>query len=251
MRSRAFVSLLRSLNFNILQLQGGYKSFRRYVRETLYSFDIAQPLFCIYGATGTGKTEIIRKLSPFSVDLEGLAGHRSSLFGHIGLLPRTQKRFESMLLEELFRVSKLPYFFLEGESRKIGDINLPEMIYSKMSSCNIIKVFSEMSTRVNRIVKEYFNSDEKIGQIKKVLDSHVLMIKLGKRNMDYLKECLQKGDYENLVGLLLEKYYDPMYIHSQKKLKIFVNYNSDNVDKAVDEITSYAKELAYERSPKN
>jgi tRNA 2-selenouridine synthase len=243
MRSRAFVSLLRSLNFNILQLQGGYKSFRNYVRETLYNFDIAQPLFCIYGATGTGKTEIIRKLSPFSIDLEGLANHRSSLFGHIGLAPRTQKRFENMLLEELFRVSKMPYFFLEGESRKIGNINLPDVIYKKMNSCNFIRVFSDITTRVNRIVTEYFNSDEKIDQIKQVLDSNILMNKLGKTNLDYLKECMQNGDYENLVKLLLEKYYDPLYLHSQKKLNIFVDFRSINIDETVTKIASYVKDI--------
>lgn len=132
MRSRAFVSFLHSLNFDIVQLDGGYKSFRAVVREGLYSFEIKNKLITIYGMTGSGKTEIINKLYPESIDLEGLAQHRSSLFGHVGLNPRSQKVFEHLLYDELIRVEGMPYVFVEGESRRIGNVNIPENFFDKM-----------------------------------------------------------------------------------------------------------------------
>jgi tRNA 2-selenouridine synthase SelU len=41
-------------------------------------------LIVLKGLAGTSKTEVIKKLSA-SIDLEGLAMHRSSTFGAIGL----------------------------------------------------------------------------------------------------------------------------------------------------------------------
>jgi tRNA 2-selenouridine synthase len=57
-------------------------------------------LIVLNGLAGTSKTELIKKLS-VSIDLEGIAKHRSSTFGSIGLNPRTQKMFDSYLLQKL------------------------------------------------------------------------------------------------------------------------------------------------------
>jgi tRNA 2-selenouridine synthase len=243
MRSRALVSFMRSLNFDIIQLKGGYKSFRNLVREELYNFNIKPGVFCIHGMTGTGKTDIIKELTPFSIDLEGLARHRSSIFGHVGLDPHTQKMFENMLLSELKRVDDMPHIFLEGESRRIGNINLPDVIFQKIISSNAIKVFSDMPIRVKRIVGEYFDSKVKIKQLRQVLDSYVLINRLGKKNVEYLKKCLKTGDYEEFVKILLEKYYDPMYMHSQKRLKGVIEINSDNIDEAIHEIKKHVEKI--------
>ncbi len=240
MRSHAFVSFLRSCGFDIIQLDGGYKSFRKYVRESLYNFDIKPEIFSIYGMTGTGKTDLIKRLAPVSIDLEGLAGHRSSIFGHVGLAPRTQKMFENLLFEELKRVNDMPYIFLEGESRRIGNINLPDVIFSNMLKSKAINVTSDMSVRVQRIVEEYFDSDGKIDQIREVLNSRILNSRLGAKNIAIMKEHLQSGGYDELVLILLEKYYDPMYMHSQKKLHAFAECSSNDIERATREI----KELA-------
>lgn len=241
MRSGAFVSFLRSLNFDIIQLNGGYKFFREYIREYLYNFDIKPKTFCIYGMTGTGKTEIIKKLYPDSVDLEGLAGHRSSIFGHVGLEQRSQKMFESLLLSEMLRVNDLPHIFLEGESRRVGDINLPKFIFERITDSEQIKVYSDIKVRAKLIVAEYFDTDAKIEQVRDVLDSRVLLSRLGQKNVDFMKDALAESNYGELVELLLEKYYDPMYKHSQKKLKGAVEICSDDIDEAVEKIKEYVK----------
>jgi tRNA 2-selenouridine synthase len=240
MRSKAFVSFLKSLNFDIVQLEGGYKAFRKEVREALYNFDIKPKVFCIYGMTGSGKTDMIEMLMPKSIDLERLAGHRSSIFGHVGLNPKSQKMFENMLLSELLRVNNMPYFFFEGESRKVGNINIPESVFNKMTSATPIKVISDLNVRAKRIVAEYFDSDDKIREISTTLDSHVLSNRLGKKTVCHLKECLKNGEYVELSAILLEKYYDPIYLHSQKRLKGTVEINCDDIDEAVRNIKEYA-----------
>jgi len=83
MRSGSVVSLLKSLGFDVIQLENGYKDYRRYVREELEKV-IIPPLVVLYGLTGSGKTEIIQQIDD-SVDLEGLAKHRGSIFGDIHL----------------------------------------------------------------------------------------------------------------------------------------------------------------------
>ena len=238
MRSKAFVSFLHSLNFNIVQLTRGYKAFRTFIRERLYSYELQPKLYVIYGMTGTAKTEIIKKLMPHSIDLEELAGHRSSLFGHVGLSPRSQKMFENMLFYELERVNGFSHLFLEGESRKIGNVIIPDSIFSLMKTCNIIKVHSDVEVRAQRIVDEYFDTEKKIEQIRDVLNLQVLSSRLGPKNIDFMKSCLDSGDYLELVIVLLEKYYDPMYKHSQKILQGGVEFSSNDISRVVEEINA-------------
>ncbi len=192
--------------------------------------------------TGSGKTEIINRLSPLSIDLEGLAGHRSSLFGHVGLAPRQQKMFENLIHEELTRVNSFEYIYFEGESKKIGNINIPQGIFDRMLSGTIIKVHADLEFRVARIVAEYFDSEKKIREVGRVLESHVLKNRLGMKTVEYMKDCLAKEDYDELVEVLLVKYYDPSYNHSQKRLKASVELHINSIDDIVEKIKNYVKE---------
>src|SRR3989338_5553245 len=47
MRSRFIVDLLRSLGYDAYQLQGGYKEYRRYVREQLEQFQLKPKLIVL------------------------------------------------------------------------------------------------------------------------------------------------------------------------------------------------------------
>ncbi|MSR86470.1 tRNA 2-selenouridine(34) synthase MnmH, partial [Candidatus Woesearchaeota archaeon] len=117
MRSGSVVGLLQSLKFDVVQLENGYKDYRRFVREQLDRVHIPS-LVILYGLTGSGKTEILGKIKN-SIDLEGLAQHRGSIFGDIGLTQRSQKMFESLLLKRLIELQQEKVVFIEGESRRI------------------------------------------------------------------------------------------------------------------------------------
>src|SRR5262245_14667396 len=102
LRSRSVVAFLRGLGReDVLGLEGGYRAYRQEVRERIEAWR-APPSFVLRGLTGVGKTLVLRavaELRPeWALDLEGMAGHRSSILGMVGLEPASQKLFESRLV---------------------------------------------------------------------------------------------------------------------------------------------------------
>ena len=72
--------------FDVYLLEGGYKAFRKWVLT--YFENNSLPMMVIGGYTGSGKTEILielEKKGELIIDLEGIAGHRGSAFGNLGL----------------------------------------------------------------------------------------------------------------------------------------------------------------------
>ena len=61
--------------------------------------------------------------------------------------------FESLLFEELYKYEN-SYIFLEGESRRIGKVLLPESLYEKMADNINIKIESPIDYRVELLVEE-------------------------------------------------------------------------------------------------
>lgn len=160
MRSKSLAMLLESLGFDIRQLEGGYKAYRKYVMEKLENYKIKVKLIVLYGLTGSGKTKMLKQFMN-ALDLEGLAQHRSSLFGDIGLKPRSQKMFESLLLKRLEELNNEKYIITEGESRKIGNVIIPEAIFKGMQKGIKVKVEASMEYRIKNLVECYSNKEDK------------------------------------------------------------------------------------------
>jgi len=158
MRSKAIVSLLKSIGYDVHQLDGGYKQYRKFVRESLEIVKIPQ-LYVIYGLTGAGKTDMLQEL--VSIDLEGLAQHRGSSFGDINLNPNSQKMFESLLLKRILELKDKPAAFTEGESRKIGKVTIHEKFWKAMQKGIKIRLDTPIDARVERIYKEYCDNFDK------------------------------------------------------------------------------------------
>src|SRR5262245_36213359 len=125
LRSRAVIAFLRGLGrVEVLGLEGGYRAYRRCVRARIQAWR-PPPSFVLRGLTGVGKTLVLRALAErrpeWVLDLEALAGHRSSILGMVGLQPASQKLFESRLVTRLARGFGA-VCVVEGESRKVGDL---------------------------------------------------------------------------------------------------------------------------------
>ena len=159
LRSKTVVSILDLTGFRAVQLQGGYKSFRSHVIASFEPFRPSGPLVVLHGMTGIGKTTFLLGLTgkDYSVvDLEGLACHRGSAFGELGLTQDlTQKRFETLLWDAFRRLPHGKPIIVEGESKRIGKVSLPGDMYEVMRES--IKVWCEASleTRVGRLIAEY------------------------------------------------------------------------------------------------
>lgn len=212
MRSKSLAMLLESLGFDIRQLEGGYKAYRKYVMEKLENYKIKVKLIVLYGLTGSGKTKMLKQFMN-ALDLEGLAQHRSSLFGDIGLKPRSQKMFESLLLKRLEELNNEKYIITEGESRKIGNVIIPEAIFKGMQKGIKVKVEASMEYRIKNLVECYSNKEDK--KIKEKI--MMLSNRIGKKKTERILELFDDKKFEEVARMLLEEYYDPLYAHTINK----------------------------------
>lgn len=217
LRSRSVVAFLRSLGLaRAVGLAGGYKAYRREVLERLARWS-APPTFVLRGLTGVGKTLVLReveRLRPgWTLDLELLAGHRSSILGMVGLEPCTQKTFESRLVERLERLSPLA-LVVEGESRKVGDAILPPRVWQALEQGVDLELVAPLERRVAVLLADYLGEPENRAEL--ALQLPFLEQRLGQRFAGELVALLAQGREAELVVLLLERYYDPLYAHSER-----------------------------------
>lgn len=231
MRSNSFGWLLNTAGLEAVIMEGGYKAYRRHV---LKKFEQAYKLILLGGATGSGKTEILKQLKneiPL-LDLEGLANHKGSAFGGIGQpaqLP--QQLFENSFYNELCTVNPLDYLLIEDESMSIGYNKIPYPFWQQMKEAPIIKIMVPFELRVQRLVNEYGKED-----VEKLKQSVInISQQLGPNNA---KDCLQWLDEGKLadVAAITLKYYDKAYEynHTNKNKKTILPVETDSADPVVN-----------------
>ncbi len=122
MRSLAMTSFCNLAGIAARQLLGGHKAFRRHVCS-YFEQQAWPPIYVLRGLTGVGKTRVLQELQKKNyptVDLEGLANHRGSAFGALGLPPQpAQKMFEALLWDRLDELKGADCLVTEGESLHI------------------------------------------------------------------------------------------------------------------------------------
>lgn len=236
MRSAALAVLLSDLGENIYQIQGGYKAFRQYIFQSLKEIQ-PPPLVILDGLTGVGKTEILRKieerLPQRTLDLEGLAQHRSSILGDLGLNPRIQKGFETLLLERLLNLQG-PKVFVEGEARKIGNLEIPERLYQTMEEGEWVLISAPIKVRAERLMREYVR-EETLDFLAEKMD--FFQRHFSPKKFHELSEAFHQKDFERITILFMEEYYDPLYNHAMRKKPHSITVDATDLDRAVDELT--------------
>ncbi len=225
MRSRTVVSLLESFGYDVKQLVGGYKSYRAYVKEKLYNYHIKPHFIVLWGLTCTGKTQLLQQFQN-SLDLEGLAQHRGSLYGAIGLQPRSQKMFENLMLQRLDQLNSEKFIIVEGESRRIGDVIIPDVVWKAMQHGIPVRVTRSIDRRAEEAAKEYIRSEEDVQKIKQITLSLSRVIS-NKQKQD-IASLLDQKKYVNAIKILLEFYYDPLYSNTLKNFTFEFEINNDN-----------------------
>jgi tRNA 2-selenouridine synthase len=213
LRSRTVTAVLELTGYPAVQLAGGYKSYRNHIISYYEGFQPPGPLVVLHGLTGIGKTTFLDRVRGNSawavIDLEGLASHRGSAFGMLGLEQNlTQKRFESLLWDAFRRVPSGTPILLEGESRRIGRVALPGDLYETMRGG--IKIWCEASveTRVRRLLEDY-GREEYREEMVAALDR--IRKKLGGDKFIELSGYLQRWELAPFVRELCVSYYDRNY----------------------------------------
>lgn len=242
MRSRVIVDMLNSLDYTAWQLEGGYKAYRAYVREQLEQFQLKPKLIVLWGLTCTGKTELLSHFSN-SLDLEGLAQHRGSLYGGIGLKPRSQKAFENLLLWRLRELKGQKFIIIEGESRKIGEVQMPDFLYKAMLQGIPLLVKRSIEKRAEHALQEYFSTGESLRQIREIT-AHLFKV-ISKQKQQEALRLLDEGKNKEAVKILLEYYYDPLYGHTIDGKKYEFKIDSENLEIAVRPLQQFTISLKF------
>ena len=215
MRSESMAGLFQVAGYEVFVMEGGYKAYRRFIRERL-----SQPanVIILGGLTGSGKTELLHLLEKMGaqvLDLEKLACHKGSVFGGFGQPNQpTNEQFENDIFAAWGNIDPSMLVWIEDESRMIGNVSIPDPLFEQMSRTVMIKVETGREQRIRRLVDEYSKVE------KQDLQNAVLKIseKLGGTNTKTTLAAIDTGDFETVAGLALS-YYDKTYNHSVLKRK--------------------------------
>ncbi len=245
-RSNSMAEVLSQISWQVTVLEGGYKTYRAYVRQQLQQLPEQFTYQVLCGLTGSGKTHILRQLAQRGaqvLDLESLANHRGSLLGQEWegkFSPQpSQKRFESLLLQQLksFDVSKPVW--VEAESNKIGQVYLPPSLWQQMKQAKCVEVQLPQFARIEWLLQEYPHLVTHPDLLKHKLEH--LKFRYGREKINEWYSLIDSDQWHALVGDLLTCHYDPTYNrsmgqyykHVERKLQI-----TDLSDISVDVLIS-------------
>lgn len=218
-RSDAFAHVLRQVGWRVGRLDGGYRAYRRAVLADLALLPARFQWRAVCGLTGSGKSRLLRELEACggqALDLEGLAAHRGSVLGDLPDLPQpTQKMFESRIWSALTRLSPSRPVYVEAESRKIGNLRVPEALIEAMWRSPCVVLESALALRVALLKDEYAHF---------ITEPATLVAKLeclsglyGHATIDRWKLLAHRACWNELTEDLLVRHYDPAYTRSTLK----------------------------------
>jgi tRNA 2-selenouridine synthase len=218
-RSGAMAHILREVGWDAHTLEGGYRAYRRWVVGELATRPSLIRFIVVHGPTGCGKSRLLgalRGAGAQALDLEDLAAHRGSVLGNLpGRAQPSQKMFESRLLKELCALDPARPVFVEGESKKIGQLQLPEALIARMRASEFVRLEAHTQTRVALLLEEYRHFLEDRAGLEAQLDCLVALH--GRERIDAWKALAARGAWSEFVARLLAEHYDPAYGRSSMR----------------------------------
>lgn len=248
MRSSSMAWLLETLGLECYLLEGGYKSYRNYI---LNSFEKSLKIVLLGGFTGSGKTDLLSILKESGqqvIDLEGLANHKGSAFGSIGLPPQpSNEMFENLLSKEVDSTDSEKVVWIEDESRNVGKVFIPENLWLQMRRAPLIRIESSFEDRLERLVRDYATEEsarleESIAKIEK---------RLGYDNCKFALEACREGNLKRAAEICL-LYYDKAYASqlgnrfgTEWQTLPSYSYNGEKKAGVAEELTQIAAKLPF------
>lgn len=215
-RSGAMVTVMDQVGWPVTVLEGGYQTWRRRVSNALYDTPLPLQLVLLSGPTGCGKTAILNRLADHgvqSLDLEGLAGHRGSLFGAMPQGQPSQRGFETALLTAIEALDPTRPVVVEAESSRIGVRALPPRFWTAMGTAPVIEMTAPLSDRARHIVQTYVEiaaDPDRLDQALTRLPRHH-----AKTTIARWRDLASAGEIETLATQLMQDHYDPAYRRSK------------------------------------
>jgi tRNA 2-selenouridine synthase len=230
MRSEAMAWLFSLGDLNPAVLEGGYKSYRHHVLESLSH---KRKSIILGGMTGSSKTHIlgqIKSLGHQVIDLEEIANHKGSAFGALGQLPQpTTEQFANLLFDQWKKVDDNLPLWLEDESLNIGNVFMSDAFYLNMKTSPVIVLLLDIEKRLPRLILEYS------GYPKELLIESINRIskRMGGDKARDAISAIENDDFGKAIEITL-KYYDKAYMFGirQKPVEnvIYVEADTDDIE---------------------
>lgn len=218
-RSGALALVLGQIGFRVALLEGGYQRYRRAVIAALETLPAGFEFRVVCGPTGSGKSRLLHLLAARGeqvLDLEALANHRGSVLGLVpGHAQPSQKEFDSRIWDRLRRFAPARPVWIESESRKVGDLRVPEALVERMRTSPCVWLELPIERRVELLLGEYdfFVADSAAFCAR--LDA--LRVLRGKATVERWQELARAGENSTVVRELLDTHYDPIYLQSLRR----------------------------------
>ena len=218
-RSGALATVLGQIGWQVQLLDGGYREYRRAVIAELEALPQFLDLCVVCGTTGSGKSQLLQVLASLGeqvLDLENLANHRGSVLGLVpGQHQPGQKMFESMLWHRMRGFHTKRRIWVESESRRVGDLQVPPALVQRMRAAPCVVLDLPLDARVALLMREYRHFVDDIDAFCKRLDA--LRVVRGHEVVDAWHHAARAGRIESVVRELLVSHYDPVYLQSMRR----------------------------------
>ncbi|MDO5653678.1 MAG: tRNA 2-selenouridine(34) synthase MnmH [Brachymonas sp.] len=216
-RSGAMQIILRQIGWQADRLEGGYKAFRRHVLADTAQRAPQLHWRVLCAATGSAKTRILQAIAAQGgqvLDLETLAAHKGSVLGPLpGQDQPSQKAFETAIWHALAQFDPARPVYVEAESRKIGQLQVPQALMDAMRGGACIDLEASPSVRAEFLLRDYAYLMQDPANLLTKLQR--LKERQGGETVAHWQALVQQEQWPMLVQALLEKHYDPLYRQSQ------------------------------------
>jgi tRNA 2-selenouridine synthase len=228
--------LLDEAGIRCARVRGGYKAMRRFLIDQLERDAAACRPVVIGGRTGVGKTRLLVDCRRM-VDLEGLAHHRGSAFGHHALPQPTQIDFENALAVAVMKrvADDNAPFAVEDESRNIGSRHIPPTFFARLQEAPLVLLEADLDQRIAITLQEYVHDalgefcqvhgddagfEAWAGYLRNSTDRirrrlgdtrHAEVRRLLDHAIDVHRDNGDVSRHRDWIRFLLDQYYDGMY----------------------------------------
>ena len=215
-RSGALAHIMSQVGWRVLILDGGYKTFRKQIRQVLDYTPRQLTWLVLGGKTGAGKTNMLLRMREEGhqvLDLEGHAKHRGSLLGHTdgsrALTQPTQKAFETAVAMSLREFDPVRPVWVESESSKIGNLHIPSALWAQIVKAPRAMLRVPIEVRVQHTLKsyKYWTEESNMDELRGVLQK----MPHGKGWCEELMVLAAHCRWEEFVSRLLVDHYDLLY----------------------------------------
>ena len=218
-RSGAMAHILSEIGWQTTRLEGGYKAYRKMVLEALAELPARFRFKVICGRTGCGKSRLLESLVKAGaqvLDLEGMACHKGSILGNMpDVAQPSQKSFESQLWASLSGFDAEKPVHVESESKKIGDLRVPQSLIDAMWASECLRIEADIETRTAILSEDYAHFFTRPEILIQKLEC--LAPLQGHETIASWQAMVGKRAWSELVQSLLELHYDPAYAKSIEK----------------------------------